>query len=303
MRYKRTIKFQYFRIFCQKRGNDGNFGEKELYNLTEWISKAKGNQQKAISFGKNMARIDIIKYSKITELWGIRLLKLRNTNPPTKAKDGEEAEAILLEDGEYIGEDVSMLYDRYSNILMVQSNRFSLSISKIEEFMNYVNENVDEIITIDPIGNFGASDCLRQKEYKRFEVPFANLNVWQDEDKKPLKGIMTSIKEMGGYTASVKIGVGKGKGNFLNKQNILDFVQNLGWKKDFVKSARVKIEDPETGEDEGIFDLIEEVFHDYITFELDAKETLTYDMAIGQMTRKFNDRKQELYEAIGIKMR
>ena len=120
MRYKRTIKFQYFRIFCQKRGNDGNFGEKELYNLTEWISKAKGNQQKAISFGKNMARIDIIKYSKKTELWGIRLLKLRNTNPPTKAKDGEEAEAILLEDGEYIGEDVSMLYDRYSNILMVQ---------------------------------------------------------------------------------------------------------------------------------------------------------------------------------------
>ena len=114
---------------------------------------------------------------------------------------------------------------------------------------------------------------------------------------------MTSIKEMGVYTASIKIGVGKFKGNFLNKQNILDFVQNLGWKKDFVKSARVKIEDPETGEDEGIFDLIEEVFHDYITFELDAKETLTYDMAIGQMTRKFNDRKQELYEAIGIKMR
>mgnify|MGYP006912482301 CR=1 FL=1 len=46
MRYKRTIKFQYFRIFCQKRGNDGNFGEKELYNLTEWISKAKGNHKK-----------------------------------------------------------------------------------------------------------------------------------------------------------------------------------------------------------------------------------------------------------------
>ena len=32
-----------------------------------------------------------------------------------RAKDGEEAEAILLEDGEYIGEDVSMLYESRSS--------------------------------------------------------------------------------------------------------------------------------------------------------------------------------------------
>lgn len=303
MQYKRTIKFQYFRIFCQKRNDEGNFGKKELYNLTDWIAKAKDNQKKAIQFGKNMARIDTIKYNKLMGLWGIRLLKLRNTNPPTKAKDGEEAEAILLEEGEYIGEDVTMLYDRYSSIIMIQSNRFSLSISKIEEFINHVNQNLDENISLNPIGNFSASDRLQQKEYKRLEVSFANLNTWKEEGKMSLRGMITSIKEIGGYTASIKIGVGKGKGNFLDREKILEFIQNFGGRNEYIKSARVKVEDPETGEDEGIFDLIEEIFHDYITFELEGNETLTYESAIMKMTGKFNGRKQELYDAIGITMR
>ncbi|MBQ8640422.1 MAG: hypothetical protein IJ468_14860 [Lachnospiraceae bacterium] len=303
MQYKRVIKFQYYRVRCKRRLANGSFSEPVLYNLTDWIERVIDKQQKGIVFGKNMARIDIIKYNRITQLWGIRLLKLRDTNPPTKAKDGEASVAISLEEDEYIGEDVTMLYERSSSILMVQSNRFSLGISKIEEFINYMNMDEDTIISIDPIGNFNNRSLLENGNYKSLEVSFANLNSWEDdlENKSSLRDMISSIRRTGGYTAYVKIGLGRTKGNSLDKNTISDFIYNVIGKDNHVKRAKVKVESLAGDEGTELVDLIEEVFHDYITFELESKETLKYEDTIMRMTSKFKERKDDLYSAIKYK--
>ena len=48
---------------------------------------------------------------KINHLWKLWFLKLRDTNIPFKVKSNDVAEPISLDDDEYIGEDLLMIYD------------------------------------------------------------------------------------------------------------------------------------------------------------------------------------------------
>lgn len=68
--------------------------------------------KKKIEFGKLLVRIDEIKYDENNDLWALRLMKLRDDNIPSKVKEDEIAEPINLEADEYIGEDMSILYEK-----------------------------------------------------------------------------------------------------------------------------------------------------------------------------------------------
>lgn len=141
MEYKRTIQFRYFRVLCKEKGNDNKWGPLKIYDLVKWIAKIDADQKlkKSIKFGNTLARIECFSHSEDDDFWGIHLIKLRDTNIPTKVKENEASEPVELEDDEYLGEDITLLYEKCSSILMVQMNRFSLGITKLTEFINYSN--------------------------------------------------------------------------------------------------------------------------------------------------------------------
>lgn len=93
MEYKRVIRFQYYHILCKKRGRDNKFGDFEAFNLVEWIVKmnTEKNIQKTIEYNRVLARIDEVGHDKNTDLWCLRLMKLRDTNIPTKVKENAES--------------------------------------------------------------------------------------------------------------------------------------------------------------------------------------------------------------------
>ena len=84
-----------------------------MFNMVDWITAIDDNKllKKTIKIGPIKARIDFISYDKESDLWGIRFMRLSDTDIPTKVKENQEAEAIELDDDEYIGLDVNMLYE------------------------------------------------------------------------------------------------------------------------------------------------------------------------------------------------
>lgn len=66
-----------------------------------------------------------------------------------KVKENEEPTIIELEDDEYIGEDLFIIYDENKGIVMIQQNRMSLGIPRLEEVLQHThNTYVVKIIKV-----------------------------------------------------------------------------------------------------------------------------------------------------------
>lgn len=310
MSYTRTIRFQYYIIKKVHKEQDGRKKVKVydgLFDFHNW-AKSLGDAKKirtVIEFNEVKARIEKIAYSKSSAIWGIRILKLRDTNIPSKAKDKVEIKAIELEDGEYIGEDVFMIYDTNTGIAMIQQNRLSLGVSRIEELLQYTyhkytNPEDESIISIEPIAELERINRLKGK-YKQIELSFANLKDYSEDGKTSLSTLLKPFKLLYGATGTIKIGLGRTKDDTLNKTEIEALTSELKdySNKRFIRSAKIKLQEEEDSDVE-IVDLFEENCHEFITFELEERELLEYDYAIRSMRNAYKKRKDELVRYIDL---
>ena len=303
MEYKRTIQFRYFRVLCREKGSDNKWGGYKTFDLVKWITQMDLEQklQKSIRFGNTLARIEHFSHSPADDLWGIHLMKLRDTNIPSKVKENEASEPVELDDDEYLGEDISLLYEKSSSIIMIQMNRFSLGISKLEEFFNYTNNKENIEISLKAIIETDKLKKLKHCNYKSIEISFANVNKWRNDDEcKSLSSIISLIKETGGYAGAVKIGLGYSKNTVLNKIESGTIVREVLENRAFIRGAKVKVNDDDEKGTE-VIDLFEEIYHDFIEFTLPSKTALQYQTAFESMRYYFSQRKSALYEAIEYK--
>ena len=300
MEYKRTIQFRYFRVLCEEKDANNKWGHSKTFDLVKWITKmdTNGKLQQSIRFGNTVARIECFKYCEEDDLWGIHLMKLRDTNIPTKVKENEASEPIELEADEYLGEDLALPYDKGSSILMAQMNRFSLGIGKMEEFINYTFDAENTKISIKAIIEADRLGKLKNKTYKSIEVSFANLANWKDNGGcRALGSIMTPMRMTGGLAGAVKITLGHSRSTSLNKNESMEMVEDILANKDFIRSAKVKVsDDDEKGAE--VIDLFEEVYHDYIQFTLQSKKALEFGNAFAAMRYYFKKHRDVLYNAI-----
>lgn len=301
MVYKRLIKFQYYRIFYQKI-NGGNLGELELFDFENWLIFLKEEDllQKSIEFYETKARIEKITYDAKTELSGIRLMRLTDTNIPYKVKDDCEAEVIHLDDDEYIGKDIMLLFDRKSNILMIQSNQFSLNISKICEFIKFTRKLADVNIVIEPILD-NASERLKMGSYRKFDISFANiLNLSEARlGKTSLNELLHPLRDMGGVTAKISISLGHSKLETLNRGRMQNLFSEICNNEKYIRSAKVKVKADDEREAE-VVDLFDNIANDYIEFSLQSREVLSYEVAFSNMCSRFLKRRKELYRVLKI---
>ena len=305
MSYQRKIRFRYCKIVMLKREKNPNkhIVESELtFDFVIWAAMVNKEKKEkiAISFDGIKARIDEISYNKITDLWGMRLLKLRDKNIPAKAKDKEAARVVELEDGEYIGEDLFLLYDQNTGIAMIQQNRMSLGLSRIEHFLQltysaFVSPDDKIEIQIRPILELDKGKRL-SGDFKQIELSLANVCNYID-DKTSLGTLLKPLQNYNGVNATIKISLGRSKKTSLDRLAIRKLTDELSMdiNKKFVKSASIKIQDDSEVE---IIDLFEENCHDYLMVDAEEKELLKYEYIIKQMIKKYTERKNELIELI-----
>lgn len=301
MKYKRKVRFQYFHLFYEII-EDGQIKRRDPFNLALWLLKMKeqGTVRRTLELYDTLARIDKIQYDDVNKLWFVRFMKLRDINIPAKVKDNAEAEAIELEDDEYIGEDMTLLYDEASGIIMSQCNRFSLGVNRIAELIRRTINRDDVKIEFAPFLDV-KSDRLEKCDFRNIEITFANLTNMPllRAGKRTLAGIISTYKSMGAVTGKITYSLGHSKINSLNQSAAQELVYDLNENKEYIHSAKVKVtyENDENSEPEMI-DLFDNLLQDWIEFTLHSREILSMEQVTRSMTARYVKRREELYEIV-----
>lgn len=302
MNYQRVIKFQYY-VIKYSKCVDGKWDIPKPFDFVKWLIEIKkgGLIQKSIEFNDTLARVDKITYDDKNKLWCIRFMKLRDTNIPSKVKENEEAETIPLEDDEYIGEDLNLIYEKKSGIAMIQSNRFSLGISKLSEFIQNTNADKDIRVVIQPISEIFEKKRIRKQEIKSIEIGFANLidlNHTISEDYT-LSSIIKPMKNWGGIVGRIVVSLGRTKEKSLNRTEIEQIINEIEQNKHLLSVARLKCKDDDNARTE-VIDLFDNIAHDFISFTLETRTNLQFEYAINSMIDRFVKSRKRLYKLISI---
>lgn len=132
---ERNVKFRYYGIVVQEK-NKNRWDGKGRLDIVTWLDRMdqKNILHRIVDLGDVKASADKVEWFEENQVWIFRFMKLREDNIPAIVKENNEAETIPLEEDEYIGEGLYMLYDNNTGIAMIQSNRFSLGLKRLEDF-------------------------------------------------------------------------------------------------------------------------------------------------------------------------
>ena len=146
---KKTVTTQYYYVYEEKvTTRDGKDQvERTHINLPSCILDALGEEDKSISLAshRNTAidpgRIQIMQQEKSDEtdkqgLYELQILRLREKIQPEIANKDGGLEIFELEDGKFIAESASALFDPLTNILVLQNNYFGVNIGFLKAYLN-----------------------------------------------------------------------------------------------------------------------------------------------------------------------
>ncbi|MEH7436741.1 DUF6731 family protein [Neobacillus drentensis] len=107
-----------------------------------------------VEMGDEYSEIETDSYTfdERRNIYSFQLSKLRDKNIPSKKRFGEIKEEILLEQDEFIGEFVSVIYDNQYNTIALQSNLYGLNAKQTENVLTQLRfRYLDEIGLVDEI--------------------------------------------------------------------------------------------------------------------------------------------------------
>lgn len=296
MAYTRKIKIEYFKVVIAKKDGSGHEHDYSLENLI-CKSDTMTMQDKMIQYYQEEARIDKVNFEKSTGYWYLNFLRLRQTKLPLKAWKDKEATTISILDDEFIGEDVTAIYDPNNHILALQRNRDSLSSTGIEYYLTKLYGNNEFGIYLRPILDQGIDDKLKSvKHYRKIALKFAT-----DSHKKRTVGTHTTLSRLlayfdgfEGYTATLTISLGKGnrKGS-LNADTISNLLSEINNSENFVVGGElgVKYNDIEPSD---TIDLFSMKCSDTILLKVEKCQSIDY-LEIGEkICATYNNKKAKL---------
>lgn len=167
----KKIAFDYFRVMSCRKNENGEPIE-TLLDLTALFTRAQeiNYKDRTYPYKDDKARIQHIRFHNDVNAWEIQLLRLRETSLPGLADEDGGFEIIQLEDGKYVGESTSLLYDSSNCVLVMQRNVNGLPPSGIEEYLNKCTNNTQHV-TLRPIvpGNV-IEKITREKIYRKLVI-------------------------------------------------------------------------------------------------------------------------------------
>ncbi|KKC28799.1 DUF6731 family protein [Caldanaerobacter subterraneus] len=301
MAITRKIKFEYFEV-VYRLNDDQDQQPDRLFDFLRWLKKATGLSLEARTFDyyNERARLEKFYYDDVNNYWLLNFVRLRETNIPLIGKVDQEAEPIELDDDEFIGEDVSMLYDPKLKIVMLQRNIHSLGPSGIEKYLNLLWASEKEQIYLRPIYFPNSFEKARNsKIYRKITVRFALPNDFNESsiEDSPLKPTIQSFGKFNGIIGEVTISVGQSKKENLHRETIHETLKFIENNREIIKKAQLTIKKDEEKEVE-ILDLFEDKLYDYLIFTLPNRQSLACEYVFQKMIEKYQERRSEIIKLV-----
>lgn len=297
--YQKKIRIEYYQVV--KAYNDGR---DELYDLRCVIKELDklSLEERKKEYYQDGARLDKMKYNSIDNYWYLNFVRLRQTGIPSKASETHETEPIKLLENEYIGEEVSSIYDVDNHILVLQRNRDSLSSSGLELYLNYFYKAKDgSMIALRPIKASDLDEKLRTaKEYKKITMRFADipLRVVHGDKNTSFGQFIDNFRNYDANYAVLTMSLGKGRSKgSLNQDTINETVNLIRENEGLVDTAELNVKSSEIEPVETI-DLFSKRSHDFIVIKMEKLETIQFDDVINEMHKKYTKTKSKILELL-----
>lgn len=205
-----------------------------------------------------------------------------------------------MDEDEYIGEEVSALYDQEYNIIMLQRNRNSLSPSGIEKYFSGVlgNGNLIELVPI-PVPD-ELKTVKQDQIFRKLNIGFAPTNIDDELMNNTNKSIMQIIKgsrDLGALRVSITLSLGNSKKEKTLKQ---DEIIELGNLKNYDGFNKIQVSRRENEDTEiETVDLISGKLNDVITMDVSRVNLIKFERLIIEMQNLYNAKDKLLKKLFG----
>lgn len=294
---RKPVKFYYFRCSFFSGGNNQlfNFGP-----LFEEIKRdySNGDHRFVYEYNGEPAKLSYIglpyddhSYYQLT------FERLRNYNFPVQSKLVGDSSELTLSEDDFLGEEVTVLYDSNNAVMMIQNNRDSLSYKAIELFLNSLlnEQEVDGVFTLSILSEVNPLRKARRLLGARDVLFKGNIQV-VDPSRGPVGDLLDAIKDdindedADIIDVEVRI-IAKSRLNgsrpYIPQSITNEIISYNG--KEGIKKLKVKGRNPE-----GVIDdvnLIDDKFFDNFNFNFtDENKYLNKDVVFSEMQIIYNER-------------
>lgn len=185
-----------------------------------------GKLKPSMQIANKLVELDIASFlpntpdSKDNDVVFFQITNCRDTNIPYKIKPGKERTEIELDDDEYIGEFMSILFYPRNCSIMVQYNKYALSITQLENYFslmrieylrNQGNHNVlEEIFKISfrPILDKESIEKMKTyNDFNKFDMKCSDISLaaLASNEKSVLYHIDELMKEFKGMKLEISL--------------------------------------------------------------------------------------------------
>lgn len=300
MKKNKIVKFDYVRV-CSCIWDIDKKKAKDLipFKLEKVLNLALNKsiaQRSGTYYGE---KVILQKIENQEDLWEMQFIKQRTAELPGIINEKtNEYKKLDLEEDEYIGEEVSALYDEKTNVLMIQRNRNALGITGIQKFFNDKLNDSKNIIEFRMVPFTNNIQELQNMKLRKIEVNFADVKIDTSNKNSSLINLLLGAEKMKSLNTKVSFSVGRGGAErSLSPEEIEDFI---GLSKDdgFNKiHLEYKMQEDAPLE---IVELINGVLVDDIKMELSKENGIVYDRVIKQMIPIFKERMPYLLRIFNV---
>jgi hypothetical protein len=293
------VNFDYFQVVCRPKDSLPSVPD-VLFDLRAILSilENKNLEERTVKYKQEKARMEQFSFMGHTQnLWDMYFTRLRDFNLPSKAKKDSKTVPVDLDDDEYIGENVSAIYDQSCNLVMIQRNRYSLGPSAIEEYFNHFCDPNEEIhlrpiYVTDIEKRIKGANSVRKLRIKFADIKRASENV----SGESLKKWLNAFDDYDTISGEIVLTVGRKRKATLGG-NLKGLVEEIYDNQDLITHAEASIKKTELADNE-IIDLFNDNAHDIASFSVPPRAVLNHEAVILEMERLYNARRAMLLSLI-----
>lgn len=263
----------------------------------------------AVTLGDEYADVerDSHIYDAVHNVFGLQVSKCRENNIPSKKRLGRIREEIMLDDDEYIGEFVSIIYDPSLGTLMVQSNHYGLSVKQLEftltelrfRYRDHQGDTEDEplLVKLRPIIDLSTLDRALESQYYR-KIRIRASDVMLDSslgDDSLMSDVRRVLGRSGGINIDILVSVGRAERTAsLEQREMRRVLEEFGQMGERMKPRiDVTVLQNEQAQIETI-NLVEPRMTDVISVEVEPRTTIAHEYLFRLMLEKYNQRRGAL---------
>ena len=294
----KKIRIEYYQVIISDIAGEK---KEQLYDLRELITKADdlGLESSTFPYQKEKARLDQYRYDQTNDFWYLSFVRLRQEGLPVRAKKNQAAVSLHLLDDEFLGENVTAVYDCQNHIMTLQRNRDSLSSAGIQAYLTQLLDRSDKEISLLPVPMEKLFEKARKaKIIRKITLKFASARTRKRKNISSFAGLFSYFDSFkNSNNAVVSVSVGRDRKSSLDCEMLQKTLFDINEAGDTVTGAEVTIKDNEEAKVE-VLDLFSMKYHTFIDVRSEKGESLDFDDCAKKICEMYKEKREEILEIL-----